>query len=49
MKRIIEDLAARGSTPLVITHDVDLAEELADEIWIFYGSQLVEQAPKEVF
>ncbi|MGI6077350.1 MAG: ABC transporter ATP-binding protein [Fastidiosipilaceae bacterium] len=49
VKRIIEDLAARGSTPLVITHDVDLAEELADEIWIFYGSQLVEQAPKEAF
>lgn len=42
--QIIAELAGRGCTLLVITHDVALAEQIADEIWVFYGSRLVEQA-----
>ncbi len=45
----IMDLAGEGHTIMLITHDVTLAEQVADEIWVLYGSRLVEQAPKQDF
>lgn len=45
----IVDLAADGHTITLITHDVALAEQVADEVWVLYGSRLVEQAPKPDF
>lgn len=46
---IIADLAGAGHTLLVITHDIALAQRIADEIWVFYGSRLVEQADAGAF
>lgn len=49
IRDVIAELAAAGHTLLVITHDVVLAEQIADEIWVFYGSRLIEQAPADGF
>jgi len=49
VRSVIAGLAAAGRSLLVITHDVTLAEQVADEVWVFYGSRLVEQAPARRF
>lgn len=49
VRDVILVLASAGHTLLVITHDISLAEQIADEIWVFYGSRLIEQAPAGEF
>ena len=49
VRRVVGELARSGRSLLLITHDVNLAEQVADEVWVFYGSRLIEQAPREDF
>lgn len=49
-KRVMEhfrDLANRGAGVLVITHDLELAMETADQITVFYAGSTIEEAPAE--
>lgn len=43
------ELAEEGCGVLLITHDIDLAMELADRIAVFYGGTILEIAPVEDF
>ncbi|EOS22849.1 hypothetical protein C806_03470 [Lachnospiraceae bacterium 3-1] len=43
------ELAGEGCGVLVITHDVDLALQMADRIAVFYEGSVVEAAPAEAF
>ncbi|MCI8482967.1 MAG: ABC transporter ATP-binding protein [Lachnospiraceae bacterium] len=43
------ELAEAGCGVLLITHDIDLAMELADRIAVFYGGTILEIAPVEDF
>ena len=45
----IRELAGEGCGVLVITHDVDLALQMADRIAVFYEGSVVEAAPAEAF
>ncbi|WP_051176595.1 ABC transporter ATP-binding protein [Propionimicrobium lymphophilum] len=49
IKDLILALARSGKTLLVITHDVKLAKEIADQVWVFYGSKIVEMADADSF
>lgn len=51
-KRAMEhfrDLANKGAGVLVITHDLELAMETADQITVFYAGTTIEEAPMENF
>lgn len=51
-KRAMEhfrDLADKGAGVLVITHDLELAMETADQITVFYAGSTIEEAPVENF
>jgi peptide/nickel transport system ATP-binding protein len=43
--RVIQDLRVRGKTILLITHDLDLARVLADDIVVLYLGQIMEHLP----
>lgn len=43
------DLADRGTAVLMITHDIDLALNVADRVAVFYAGTIVETAPTEDF
>ena len=46
-EELIGDLADRGTTALVTTHDVDGIEPIADRVGILYGAALVVNAPTD--
>lgn len=47
---VIDDLRGRGKTILLITHDMDLAGRLADDIAVLYLGQIMETLPaKDLF
>ena len=47
--RCFRKLADQGAAVLLITHDIDLALEVADRIAVFYAGTVVETAPREDF
>ena len=46
--KVLEDIARRGTTMLIITHEVDFAEDLADRVLFFEGGKIVEEGPPEI-
>jgi len=47
--RVIKGLAAAGMTMLVVTHEMDFAEEAADRVVFFDQGRIVEQgAPADI-
>ncbi|MET1018535.1 MAG: amino acid ABC transporter ATP-binding protein [Microterricola sp.] len=46
---VMEDLAAAGMTMIVVTHEVRFARRAANEVTLFDGGVIVEQAPPEEF
>jgi ABC-type polar amino acid transport system ATPase subunit len=46
---VMEKLAADGMTMIVVTHEVRFASRVADEVTLFDGGVIVEQAPPEAF
>lgn len=44
---VIDDLRGRGKTILLITHDMDLAGHLADDIAVLYLGQIMETLPAQ--
>lgn len=47
--RYFRDFADKGNGVLLITHDIELALEVADKIAVFYAGTTVEEAPVEDF
>ena len=47
---VIKNLAAEGSTMLIVTHDMQLAEDLADKIVFLHDGKIIEEGkPKDIF
>ncbi|MEJ6399724.1 amino acid ABC transporter ATP-binding protein [Nicoliella lavandulae] len=47
---VMQDLAQQGMTMLVVTHEMDFAKNVANQIWFMDDGQIVEKgAPKEFF
>lgn len=47
--KVMEELARKGVTGLVVTHEIGFALEVADEILFMYGGKILERGPpKEV-
>jgi peptide/nickel transport system ATP-binding protein len=42
---VIQDVAGKGASVLLITHDLDLAEKLADDLAMLYLGQVMETMP----
>jgi polar amino acid transport system ATP-binding protein len=38
--KVLEDIARRGTTMLIVTHEVDFAEDVADRVLFFEGGRL---------
>ena len=46
---VIKNLAAEGSTMLIVTHDMQLAEDVADKIVFLHDGKIIEEgAPKDI-
>jgi polar amino acid transport system ATP-binding protein len=45
---VIKDLAAAGTTMIIVTHEVAFAREVADTVVFLDGGQVLEQGPPEV-
>ena len=45
--RVIEDLAATGTTMVVVTHEIGFARRVADQVVFMDGGRVVEQGPPE--
>jgi len=45
--QVIKQLAYDGSTMIIVTHDMKLAMELADDVIFLHDGQIVEQGPPE--
>jgi len=43
--QVIKELARKGVTSLIVTHEVDFALEIADEIMFMYDGRIVEKGP----
>ncbi len=43
--RVMEELARKGVTGLVVTHEIGFALEVADEILFMYGGRILERGP----
>ena len=43
--KVIRDLAEEGRTMLVVTHEMDFAKEVSNEIVFLHEGQVVEQGP----
>ncbi len=46
--RVLEEIARRGTTMLIVTHEVDFAEDVADRVLFFEGGKIVEEGPPEI-
>ena len=47
---VMTDLAKGGQTMIVVTHQMDFARDVSDQVYIFAGGKVVEYGPpKEVF
>ena len=44
---VIQDVAGKGTSVLLITHDLDLADKLADDLAVLYLGQIMESMPAE--
>lgn len=47
--QMLKDLANQGKGVLLITHDIDLAVQFADQIGVFYAGTVLETCPTEDF
>jgi polar amino acid transport system ATP-binding protein len=45
---VLEEIARRGTTMLIVTHEVDFAEDVADRVLFFEGGKIVEEGPPEI-
>jgi len=45
---VLEEIARRGTTMLIVTHEVDFAEDVADRVLFFEGGKMVEEGPPEI-
>ena len=43
--RVIREVREQGASVLLITHDLDLAVKLADDLWVLYLGQIMETMP----
>ncbi|MEM1614335.1 MAG: amino acid ABC transporter ATP-binding protein [Pyrobaculum sp.] len=43
--QVLEDIARRGTTMLIVTHEIDFAEDVADRVVFFEGGKIVEEGP----
>ena len=47
---VIKNLAAEGSTMLIVTHDMQLAKDVADNIMFLHDGKIIEEGkPKDIF
>ena len=47
---VIKNLAAEGSTMLIVTHDMQLANDVADKIVFLHDGKIIEEGkPKDIF
>lgn len=46
---VIQSLAKSNMTMLIVTHEMQFAREIADEIWFLDGGDIVERATPELF
>ena len=46
---VIQSLAKDNMTMLIVTHEMQFAREIADEIWFLDEGDIVERAPPELF
>ncbi|ABL88969.1 amino acid ABC transporter ATP-binding protein, PAAT family [Pyrobaculum islandicum DSM 4184] len=46
--QVLEDIARRGTTMLIVTHEVDFALDVADRVVFFEGGKIVEEGPVEI-
>ncbi|ABO08452.1 amino acid ABC transporter ATP-binding protein [Pyrobaculum calidifontis] len=46
--QVLEDIARRGTTMLIVTHEVDFAEDVADRVVFFENGKIVEEGPPEI-
>ena len=42
---VIKDLAATGTTLIIVTHEIGFAREVADQVVFLDGGRIVEQGP----
>lgn len=43
--QVLEDIARRGTTMLIVTHEVDFAADVANRVVFFEGGKIVEEGP----
>ena len=46
--QVLEDVARRGTTMLIVTHEVDFALDVADRVVFFDGGKIVEEGPPDI-
>ncbi|MEM1890085.1 MAG: ATP-binding cassette domain-containing protein [Pyrobaculum sp.] len=46
--QVLERVAKGGTTMLIVTHEVDFAEEVADRVVFFEEGRIVEEGPPEI-
>ncbi|WP_148682390.1 amino acid ABC transporter ATP-binding protein [Pyrobaculum neutrophilum] len=46
--QVLEDIARRGTTMLIVTHEVDFALDVADRVVFFEGGKIVEEGPVDI-
>ncbi|MEM4022911.1 amino acid ABC transporter ATP-binding protein [Pyrobaculum sp.] len=46
--RVLEDIARRGTTMLIVTHEIDFALDVADRVVFFEGGKIVEEGPPDI-
>jgi ABC-type polar amino acid transport system ATPase subunit len=48
--KVIRDLAGEGRTMIMVTHEINFAEEISDRVIFMDGGRIVEQGPPhEIF
>jgi polar amino acid transport system ATP-binding protein len=46
--KVLEDIARCGTAMLIVAHEVDFAEDVADRVLFFEGGRIAEEGPPEI-